>query len=59
MKINEARHINTTSSPLAFIMLFFAEVIELLMVETNQVYHHYMALQPRRQPSSYWYVHTC
>jgi hypothetical protein len=35
MKVSEASHINHTSSPLAVFMSFFAEVIRLLVVETN------------------------
>jgi hypothetical protein len=35
MKISEAPHINKTSNPLAVFMLFFVEVIRLLVVETN------------------------
>jgi hypothetical protein len=42
MKIGEAPHINNTSNPLAVFMLFFAEVIGLLVVETNRYYHQYL-----------------
>jgi hypothetical protein len=42
MKISVAPHINKTSNPLAVFMLFFAEVIRLLVVETNGYYHQYL-----------------
>jgi hypothetical protein len=42
MKIGEAPHINNSSDPLAVFMLFFAEVIGLLVVETNRYYHQYL-----------------
>jgi hypothetical protein len=35
MKVSEAPHINNTSSPLVVFMLFFVEVIGLLVVETS------------------------
>jgi hypothetical protein len=41
-KSNEAPHINDSSSPLSIFLLFFAEVITLLVVETNRYYHYYV-----------------
>jgi hypothetical protein len=41
MKIGEAPHINKGSHPLA-VFMFFAEVIGLLVVETNRYYHQYL-----------------
>jgi hypothetical protein len=43
-KSNEAPHINDCSSPLSVLLLFFAEVITLLRVETNQYYQYYLDL---------------
>jgi len=40
-KDNEVSHINDGSSPLSIFLLFFAEIITLLVVETNHYYHDY------------------
>ena len=37
-KNNEASHINDSSSPLSVFLLYFAEIITLLVVETNRYY---------------------
>ena len=39
---NEASHINDGSSPLSVFLLYFAEIITLLVVETNGYYHDYI-----------------
>ena len=39
---NEASHINDGSSPLSVSLLYFAEIITLLVVETNRYYHDYI-----------------
>jgi hypothetical protein len=41
-KDNEASHINDGSSPLSIFLLYFAEIIALLVVETNRYYHDYV-----------------
>jgi len=41
-KDNEASHINDGSSPLSVFLLYFAEIITLLVVETNHYYHNYI-----------------
>jgi len=41
-KDNEASHINDGSSPLSVFLLYFAEIITLLVVETNRYYHDYL-----------------
>jgi hypothetical protein len=41
-KSNEVLHINDSSSPLSIFLLFFTEVITLLVAETNQYYHRYL-----------------
>jgi len=41
-KDNEASHINDGSSPLSVLFLYFAEIITLLVVETNRYYHDYI-----------------
>jgi len=41
-KDNEASHINYGSSPLSVFLLYFAEIISLLEVETNRYYHDYI-----------------
>ena len=38
-KHNEASHVNDRSSPLRVFLLYFAEIITLLEVETNRSYH--------------------
>ena len=42
MKDNEASHINDGSSPLSVFLLYFAEIITLLVVETNRYYQDYI-----------------
>ena len=39
-KDNEASHINDGSIPLSVFLLYFAEIITLLVVETNRCYHY-------------------
>ena len=41
-KDNEVSHINDGSSPLGIFLLYFAEIITLLMVETNCYYRYYI-----------------
>jgi len=41
-KDNEASHINGSSSPLSVFLLYFAEIITLLVVETSCHYHDYI-----------------
>jgi hypothetical protein len=41
-KDNEASHVNDGSSPLSVFLLYFAEIITLLVVETNHYYHDYI-----------------
>jgi len=41
-KDNEASHINDGSSPLSVFLLYFAEIITLLVVETNHYYRDYL-----------------
>jgi len=41
-KDNEVSHINDGSSPLSVFLLYFAETITLLVVETNCYYHDYI-----------------
>ena len=41
---NEASHINDGSSPLSVFLLYFIEIITLLVVETHRYYHDYIAL---------------
>ena len=41
-KDNEASHINDGSSPLSVFLLYFAEIITLLVVETNRYYQDYI-----------------
>ena len=38
---NEASHVNDGSSPLSIFLLYFAEIITLLVVETNHYYYDY------------------
>ena len=38
-KSSEAAHVTSQSTPLSVLMLFFAEIITLLVVETNRYYH--------------------
>jgi hypothetical protein len=41
-KDNEASHINDGSSPLSIFLLYFVEIITLLVVETNRYYQDYI-----------------
>ena len=41
-KDNEAPHINDGSSPLSVFLLYFVEIITLLVVETNRYYHDHL-----------------
>jgi len=41
-KDNEASHINDSSSSLSVFLLYFAEIITLLVVKTNRYYHDYV-----------------
>ena len=41
-KDNEASYINNGSRPLSVFLLYFAEIITLLVVETNRYYHDYI-----------------
>jgi hypothetical protein len=41
-KIIEAAHITPESTPLSVLLLFFAEIITLLVVETNRYYHQFL-----------------
>jgi len=51
-KCGEATHINNGSSPLSRFLLYFAEIITLLVVETNRYYHdHLDKLDERPLPS--------
>jgi len=38
----EALHINDSSSPLSVFLLYFAEIITLLVVDTNRYYHAHL-----------------
>ena len=38
----EAPHLNDSSSPLSIFLLYFAEIITLLVVETNRYYHDHL-----------------
>jgi len=42
VKKGEAPHINKDSSPLPALMLFFTEVFQLLVEETNLYYQHHL-----------------
>jgi hypothetical protein len=41
-KSREAATITTASSPLSVLLLFFAEIVTLLVVETNRYYHQFL-----------------
>jgi len=41
-KDNEVPHINDGSRPLGIFLLYFAEIITLLVVETNRYYHDHL-----------------
>jgi hypothetical protein len=43
-KDNEASYINVGSIPLSVLLLYFAEIITLLVVETNRYYEDYIDL---------------
>jgi hypothetical protein len=48
---NAAPTINKDSTPLSIFMLFFLEIIQLLVVETNRYYHQYLdSLNDGRSP---------
>jgi hypothetical protein len=40
INLDEAPHINDGSSPLSVFLLYFGEIISLLVVETNRYYHN-------------------
>jgi len=39
---SEAPHLNDSSRPLRVFLLYFAEIIKLLVVETNRYYHDHL-----------------
>jgi len=39
---SEAQHLNDSSSPHSVFLLYFAEIITLLVVETNRYYHDHL-----------------
>jgi len=41
-KSREAAHITSESTPLSILLLFFAEIITLLVVKTNRYYHQFL-----------------
>jgi len=41
-KSSEAAHITPEAIPLSILLLFFAEIITLLLVETNRYYHQFL-----------------
>ena len=41
-KSSEAAHITPVSTPLSVLLLFFAEIVTLLVVETNRYYHQFL-----------------
>jgi len=41
-KSKEAAHVTSESTPLSVLLLFFAEIITLLVVETNRYYHQFL-----------------
>jgi len=41
-KSREAAHVTSESTPLSVLLLFFAEIITLLVVETNRYYHQFL-----------------
>ena len=41
-KSSEAAHITPESTPLSVLLLFIAEIVTLLVVETNRYYHHFL-----------------
>jgi hypothetical protein len=42
INLNEAPHVNKDSTPLCVFMLFFTEIIHLLVEETNRYYQQYL-----------------
>jgi len=47
MKKSDAPHINTDSSPLSVLMLFFTEIFHLLVEQTNAYYQQHLDRQAR------------
>jgi hypothetical protein len=47
---NAASNINKDWTSLSIFMLFFLEIIQLLVVETNRYYHQYISLNDRPLP---------
>jgi len=43
-KSREAAHITSKSTPLSVLLLFFMEIITLLVRETNGYYHHFLEI---------------
>ena len=41
-KSSEAAHITAASTPLSVLLLSFAEIVKLLVVETNHYYHQFL-----------------
>jgi len=41
-KSSEAAHITPESTPLSVLLLFFMEIVTLLVVETNRYYHQFL-----------------
>jgi len=41
-KSSEAVHITPASTPLSVLLLFFAEIVRMLVVETNSYYHQFL-----------------
>jgi len=41
-KSSEAAHITPVSTPLSVLLLFFAEIVTLLVVEMNRYYHQFL-----------------
>jgi len=41
-KSSEAAHVTPEFTPLTVLMLFFAEIVTLLVVETNRYYHQFL-----------------
>jgi hypothetical protein len=44
LRQNEATHINKDSLPLTLFVLFFLEIMQLLVEETNVYYHQYLKI---------------
>jgi hypothetical protein len=45
-KSSEAEHVTSESTPLSVLLMFFAEIITLLVVETNRYHHQFLDLLP-------------